>query len=184
MIPFTEFSLYTSIGMALAAIPLLLMLYASARGYEDSILCMDCQQCVGVCPVRETMHEDYLGPRGIEIAARAGNLTMAEDGMVFSCTSCMSCVDRCPRKLNVKHAMDKLRGDLAKRGRGQMKPHKHIVKMATTYGNVYEEKPRKKPPINDQKEKVIKFMKNYAKITRANGLDFGTGEGKDDGKAS
>jgi heterodisulfide reductase subunit C len=163
---FTLQNLYSAIGLIVSFVPILIMLYALARGFEGSVLCMDCQQCVAVCPTRKSQKEEYLGPRGIEIAARAGNIRMANDGKIFSCTSCMSCVAACPRGLNVKHDMDRMRFVLAKKGLGQMGPHKHIIEMATKYGNVYEEKPRWKPEVTTQKEQLSKFMKNYANIAQ------------------
>ena len=163
---FSPGNLYSAIGLILSFVPLLIMLYALARGFEGSMLCMDCQQCVAVCPTRKSIKEEYLGPRGIEIAARAGNIRMATEGKIFSCTSCMSCVEACPRGLNVKHDMDRMRWDLAKQDLGQMGPHKHIINMATKFGNVYEEKPRWKPEITEQKEQLTKFMTNYANISK------------------
>jgi heterodisulfide reductase subunit C len=163
---FSSGNLFSAISMIVAFVPLLIMLYALSRGFEGSALCMDCQQCVAVCPTRKSQKEEYLGPRGIEIACRAGNIRMATEGKIYSCTSCMSCVAACPRGLNVKHDMDRMRWVLAKQGLGQMDAHKHIINMATKYGNVYEEKPRWKPEIATQKEQLAKFMKNYASISK------------------
>ncbi len=163
---------FTAIGLILACVPLFIMLYAVSRGFEGTILCMDCQQCVAVCPTRQSAKEEYLGPRGIEIMCRAGNASRAEEGKIFSCTSCMSCVAACPRGLNVKHDMDLMRWALAKNGQGQMGAHKHIVNMASKYGNVYDEKPKWKPEINTQKEGVQKFLINYAKISKIDDFEL------------
>ena len=78
----------------------------------------------------------------------------------------MSCVSACPRGLNVKHDMDRMRWYLAKQDLGQMDAHKHIVNMASKYGNVFEEKPRWKPEILEQKEQLAKFLGNYANISK------------------
>jgi Fe-S oxidoreductase len=163
---FSSGNLYSTISMILSFVPLLIMLYALARGFEGSVLCMDCQQCVAVCPTRKSQKEEYLGPRGIEIACRAGNIRMATEGKIYSCTSCMACVEACPRGLNVKHDMDRMRWDLAKKNLGQMDAHKHIINMAAKYNNVYEEKPRWKPEIVTQKEQINKFLGNYANISK------------------
>ena len=163
---FSAGNLYSTISLIVAFVPLLIMLYALARGFEGSVLCMDCQQCVAVCPTRKSLKDEYLGPRGIEIACRAGNIRMANDGKIFSCTSCMSCVSACPRGLNVKHDMDRMRWNLANQGLGQMDAHKHIVNMASKHGNVFEEKPRWKPEILEQKEQLSKFLGNYANISQ------------------
>lgn len=175
------------------------MLYAVVRGFETSILCMDCQQCVAVCPVRQVISGEFLGPRGIEIAARSGNRRMASEGKIFSCSSCMSCVTACPRGLNVKHDMDHLRAVLVKEaglehvsilekdgsiikakfplfpkvGTGQMFPHRVIVERAIRFGNVYDPKPKWKPEISAQKEGINKFLTNYANIVRIDDFKIG-----------
>ncbi len=169
-----QWNLFVAVAMVLAAVPLLIMLYATARGFEGTVLCMNCQQCVAVCPVRAAAPERYMGPIGIEVTARAGNKPKAEEGGLFSCTSCMSCVDACPRGLNVKHHMDKFRFHLAKTDMGQMDAHKHIVNMAVTYGNTLDIEPALKPDIKGQKGKVEWFLKDYAKITKYD--DFKIGE--------
>ena len=192
-------NLHTALVIFLACVPLLIMLYATVRGFETSSLCMDCQQCVAVCPVREVVTGEFLGPRGIEIAARSGNRRMASEGKIFSCSSCMSCVTACPRGLNVKHDMDHLRAVLVKEsglehesvlekdgsiikekfklfpkaGTGQMFPHKVIVEKATRFGNVYDVKPKWKPEVKTQKEGVSKFLNNYAKIAQLDDFKIG-----------
>ena len=62
--------------------------------------------------------------------------------------------------------MDHLRSKLAEEGLGQMGPHKHIIDMASKYGNVFEEKPRWKPDVKSQKEQIQKFMDTYSKIVK------------------
>ncbi len=169
-----EWNLFAAVAMILASVPFLIMLYASVRGFEGTVLCMNCQQCVAVCPVRAAVPGKYMGPLGIEVYARSGNKNRAEEGGLFSCTSCMSCVEACPRGLNVKHDMDKFRSALAKKGMGQMDAHKHIIKMADNYGNVFDKEPKELPDIRMQKEKIIKFLKGFAKITKYE--DFKIGE--------
>jgi heterodisulfide reductase subunit C len=161
-----QWNLFSAIAMVLAAVPFLIMLYASIRGHEGTVLCMQCQQCVAVCPVRAAQPDRYMGPLGIELTARSGTKERAEEGGLFSCTSCMSCVEACPRGLNVKHDMDKFRASLAKEGMGQMGPHKHIINMAEKYGNVFDKEPVLLPDIKDQKKTITKFLKGFAKITK------------------
>ncbi len=173
-----EWNLFSAVAMILASVPLLIMLYAAVRGHEGTVLCMQCQQCVAVCPVRAEQPGKYMGPLGIELMSRSGTKKRAEEGGLFSCTSCMSCVEACPRGLNVKHDMDRFRASLAKEGLGQMEPHKHIVHMASNYGNVFDKEPSKLPDITTQKKGIVKFLTGYAKITKYD--DFEVGEDKGD----
>ena len=169
-----QWNLFAAVAMILASVPFLIMLYASIRGYEGTVLCMQCQQCVAVCPVRAAQPDKYMGPLGIEVTSRSGTKARAEEGGLFSCTSCMSCVEACPRGLNVKHHMDKFRASLAKKGMGQMDAHKHIINMASNYGNVFDKQPITLPDIKTQKDTIIKFLNGFAKITKYE--DFKAGE--------
>lgn len=157
-----NFALFGAISMFLAFVPLAIMASASARGFEDSVLCMDCQQCMAVCPVREELGADYMGPRGIMQTARAGNWPMAEEGRLFSCTSCMNCTPACPRGLNVEHQMDRSRWYLAKQGLGQMKAHKGMISRINRYGNPYSDDKRN-PAIETQAQEIKKQIESYGK---------------------
>ncbi len=161
-----NYTLFSAVTMALALVPLLIMLYAYFRGFEGTILCMDCQQCVAVCPTRRAIGYEYMGPRGIELSARSGNLRMAAEGRLFACTSCMKCVEACPRGLNVKHDRDRLASVLAEHGMGQLPAHKYIINMAATYGNVYDKDKKPLPDIHSQKEKIVGFLHEYAKMCK------------------
>jgi hypothetical protein len=74
--------------------------------------------------------------------------------------------------------MDRFGASLAKKGMGQKEPHKHIVHMASTYGNVFDKEPSKLPDISTQKKGIVKFLTGYAKITKYD--DFEVGEDKGD----
>ena len=90
----------------------------------------------------------------------------------------MSCVEACPRGLNVKHDMDKFRASLAKKGMGQLGPHKHIVNMADKYGNVFDKDQILLPDIRTQKKTIEKFLKGFAKITKYDDYQAGEEERK------
>ena len=77
---FTQYNVFTAISMTLAFIPLLIMLYATLRGMEDSNLCMDCQQCVAVCPVmkvKDSYNVDAVASAGGSFAAAYVGAAMA-----------------------------------------------------------------------------------------------------------
>ena len=162
--PLDSLNVYTAVSFIVAFVPIIIMLYAAKRGFDSSVLCMDCQQCVALCPVRSALKEEYLGPKNIEVLSRVGHNEKAEEGRLFSCTSCMACVNACPRGLNVKHDMDHFRSILASVNLGQMAAHKHLIKMVDKYNNTLDEIPLKKPPIGEQKDTIRKMLGGYGKI--------------------
>lgn len=162
--PLDAFNVYTTVNFIVAFVPILIMLWAAKRGFDTAILCMDCQQCVSVCPVRSVLKDNYLGPKGIEQLARVGHNDRAAKMGLYSCTSCMACVNACPRGLNVKHDMDHFRSILALNSLGQMAAHKHLAKMVDKYHNTLDEAPIKKPPMNAQKDQIRKMLQGYGKI--------------------
>ena len=162
--PLNPLNVYAAVSFIVAFVPILIMLYAAKRGFDSSVLCMDCQQCVAVCPVRSVLKDAYMGPKGIEGYARVGHNELAAEQRLFSCTSCMACVNACPRGLNIKHDMDHFRSILASVNLGQMASHKHLIKMVRNYNNTLDETPIKKPIIHDQKDTIKKMLKGYGKI--------------------
>ncbi len=163
-------NVYTAVSFIVVFVPILVMLWASKRGFDSSILCMDCQQCVAACPTRSVLKEAYLGPKEIEVLARVGHNEKAAELRLFSCTSCMACVNACPRGLNIKHDMDHFRSILASVNLGQMAAHKHLINMVDKYNNTLDEIPLKKPNIHDQKKTIKKMLDGYGKIV---GSDIG-----------
>ena len=162
--PLNPLNVYAMVSFIVAFVPIVIMLYAAKRGFDGSVLCMDCQQCVAVCPVRSVLKDTYMGPKGIEVYARVGHNEKADELRLFSCTSCMACVNACPRGLNVKHDMDHFRSILASVNLGQMAAHKHLIKMVDNYNNTLDEIPLKKPDIRDQKGTIKKMLGGYGKI--------------------
>jgi heterodisulfide reductase subunit C len=162
--PLNDLNIYTAVSFIVAFIPILVMIWAAKRGFDSSILCMDCQQCMAVCPVRSVLKDSYLGPKDIEILSRVGHNERAAKRRIFSCTSCMACVRACPRGLNIKHDMDHFRSILASVSLGQMAAHKHLIKMVDKYSNTLEETPIRKPDIRDQKDTIKKMLNGYGRI--------------------
>jgi heterodisulfide reductase subunit C len=162
--PLNALNVYTAVSLIVAFVPIIVMLWAAKRGFDSSVLCMDCQQCMSVCPVRSVLKDGYLGPKNIEVYARAGNNDKAAELRIFSCTSCMACVNACPRGLNIKHDMDHFRSLLASVNMGQMAAHKHLIHMVDRYNNTLDETPIRKPDITDQKDTIKKMLGGYGKI--------------------
>jgi Fe-S oxidoreductase len=162
--PLSPLNLYSAGSFIVAFVPIIIMLWAAKRGFDSAVLCMDCQQCVAVCPVRSVLKESYMGPKGIEQLARVGHNEKAAAERLFSCTSCMACVNACPRGLNVKHDMDHFRSILASVNLGQMAAHKHLIHMVENYNNTLDETPIKVPEIKTQKDTIKKMLGGYGKI--------------------
>lgn len=66
-------------------------------------MCMQCGVCAGSCPLRDKM--DY-SPRKIFALIRAGKREkVLKSKAIMLCTSCYSCIVRCPRKVPVMDIM-------------------------------------------------------------------------------
>lgn len=64
-----------------------------ARGTGQSLNCMDCQTCVGVCPIKNA--EGELFPMGLVLAARLGDYEKVERLSKY-CVGCGKCTGKCP----------------------------------------------------------------------------------------
>ena len=64
-----------------------------ARGTGQSLNCMDCQTCVGVCPIKEA--EGELFPMRLVLAARLGDYDKVERLSKY-CVGCGKCTGKCP----------------------------------------------------------------------------------------
>jgi uncharacterized protein with FMN-binding domain/ferredoxin len=64
-----------------------------ARGTGQSLNCMDCQTCVGVCPVKTA--EGELFPMRLVLAARLGDYEKVERLSKY-CVGCGKCTGKCP----------------------------------------------------------------------------------------
>lgn len=155
-------SAFSAVSVVLACVPIYIMIFASGRGFGESILCMDCQQCVAVCPVRASKGMEYMGPHGIMKTARVDHRKRAEDGGLYSCTSCMSCAIACPRGLNVEQTMVYFRNSLAQSKMGQLTGHKRIIERVAKYGNPYSEN-MATPTIASQADDIKKQLVGYGK---------------------
>ncbi len=151
--PTPDMNIFVAVSIMLALAPISMMVFAIIRGFEDTILCMECQQCVAGCPVKRALGEEYYGPKNLMTLARANHKIKSAEGRIFSCTSCVRCTETCPRALYVKHTMDKYRGVLFKENLGVMDGHKKLVENVRKYRNVLDPD-RKKPPLDSVVEKV------------------------------
>ena len=59
--------------------------------------CMQCAACVGDCP--STKYSDRFNPRQIMLMVITGmaDELLAENSMIWECTNCYNCYERCPQ---------------------------------------------------------------------------------------
>jgi succinate dehydrogenase/fumarate reductase-like Fe-S protein len=76
-----------------------LVIDLARRGASQVLLCMECEQCAGVCPVALKMGGDFVGPRGIMAAAKVGDPSAAIKHGALLCNGCKACERVCPRGL-------------------------------------------------------------------------------------
>jgi len=86
---------------------------------EEIYKCIQCGMCAGSCPLKH--HMDYP-PRKIFALLRTGNLNFVLNSKsIFLCTSCFSCIVRCPRGIHVMDIMHGLAHYAIKVGRASRK---------------------------------------------------------------
>ena len=69
----------------------------SVIGGDTYNFCYQCGACVGDCPA--ALYSDKFNPRDIMLKAQLGDegsLT-GEDSIIWDCTNCYSCYERCPQ---------------------------------------------------------------------------------------
>lgn len=78
------------------------------RGNYQVLLCMECDQCVKVCPIVRK-YPNTASPKEIMEAAKVGDLmTLNEAGLIL-CNSCGACEKACPRGLAPYKEVEKLK---------------------------------------------------------------------------
>ncbi|MEN6436954.1 MAG: 4Fe-4S dicluster domain-containing protein [Syntrophobacter sp.] len=77
----------------------LLVIDLVGRGASQVLLCMECEQCTGACPMVLKKGREFAGPRGIMAAAKVGDPSAAIEHGALSCNGCRACERVCPRGL-------------------------------------------------------------------------------------
>ncbi len=78
--------------------------------------CYQCGACVGDCPA--TMYSDTFNPREImlKVLYGLGDELLGEDSVMWECTNCYNCHERCPQEVKPVEVIISLKNMLADRG--------------------------------------------------------------------
>ena len=94
--------------------------------------CIKCGLCKGLCPVFKIIREEQYSPRGHAILL-SNNII---DKIVFDCTLCRACEEKCPLNLRICTAIKKARQILNIRNKGNPQNEKMLKKIEEG-GNPY-----------------------------------------------
>lgn len=92
--------------------------------------CYQCGVCVGGCPVGR-WRVDFNPRRIVEMIVRDEVEELVESEVIWLCTTCFTCLDRCPQKIEVTELITQLKNAAARLGNvpeGEMKKARVIIK--------------------------------------------------------
>jgi heterodisulfide reductase subunit D len=93
--------------------------------------CLDCDECLEVCPTYTLTGEDLFSPRQrLLTAARlleGETLEAREVESLYNCPKCMRCESVCPQQIPVTRIIHRCREVLAQRGAGPLEPHRKVI---------------------------------------------------------
>ncbi len=93
--------------------------------------CYECSRCSGSCPV--TLSEVGLGPRKILLRClQQGEEAVVKDPMIWYCTTCQVCQDRCPQEIDIPELLTGLRNMASTRGNMPERVKFSVEKIAKT----------------------------------------------------
>ena len=94
-------------------IPVTIMIFFVARMIKnrvpDVVLCLECERCMGVCPLLLKKGNTFPGPVNIMIQAKASANPDKFNGDLLLCTGCGLCSKACPRGLEPYRVLEQLK---------------------------------------------------------------------------
>jgi len=93
--------------------------------------CYECSRCSGSCPV--ALSFKGLGPRKILLKClQQGQEAVIEDPLLWYCTTCQVCEDRCPQRIPIPELLTGLKNMASRKGNLPEKIRFSVEKIAKT----------------------------------------------------
>ena len=94
--------------------------------------CIKCGMCKTICPVFKALKEEQVSARGKAIILSDKIM----DKIVFECTLCKGCEEKCPLGIKVCDAVRKAREAMVLRGKG-LKSNEEMIQNVRKSGNPF-----------------------------------------------
>ena len=94
--------------------------------------CVRCGMCKAICPVFKVLREEPITPRG-KISLLSDKTL---DKVMFQCTLCRGCEERCPLGIKVCDAIRKAREAMVLKGKG-LRSNEEMIENVRKHGNPF-----------------------------------------------
>jgi Fe-S oxidoreductase len=94
--------------------------------------CIQCGMCKSLCPVFKILKEERVSARGKGIVLSEKVM----DKILFECTLCKACEERCPLNIKVCEAVRKGREAMVLKGKG-LKSNEEMIENVRKFGNPF-----------------------------------------------
>jgi len=94
--------------------------------------CVQCGMCKALCPVFKVLKEERVSARGKGIVLS----DKVMDKILFECTLCRACEERCPLNIKVCEAVRKGREAMVLKGKG-LKSNEEMISNVRKFGNPF-----------------------------------------------
>lgn len=94
--------------------------------------CVKCGLCKSLCPVFKIIREETISPRGKAMILEKG----VYDKIMYECSLCKACEEKCPAELKLCQAFKKARLVLVESGK-ETKENKEMIKNIRDFGNPF-----------------------------------------------
>ena len=102
--------------------------------------CVKCGLCKSLCPVFRIVREETISPRGKTMILQEN----IYDKILYECSLCKACEEKCPLDLKLCEAFRKARKVLAESGK-ETKENKEMIKNIRKDGNPFGKQGSRKP---------------------------------------